>query len=300
MVLQGRRQNKDISNIPPETENTSVITDIKNIEMNDLFGVDHDFDKEGIVKGTRYFGNKEKHRKSTSGWINTYLEIAINTKTCSGIGKKDIRKRAKLLSQISCHIAGSSSNEERSLLFAEVIKANKELFKNALQKAGFKLMEVLSAEQTISMQSLLRMPTNKIRNLRICLSKFNVNILPSERQIRKKRAPMVSHVDVESVESGFLGLKKTKNDENVSQCAYLRVKDLKTFIEEIITRDQSGFNHDGHFGGKWWLLFSGDKGRHFMKYHLEIVNSLKAGSVDNVHIYCMFEATDSVENMQKV
>ena len=37
-----------------------------------------------------------------------------------------------------------------------------------------------------------------------------------------------------------------------------------------------------------------------MKYHLEIVNSLKAGSVDNAHIYCMFEATDSVENMRKV
>ena len=142
-------------------------------------------------------------------------------------------------SKISCHIAGSSSNAEQSLLFAEVIKANKELFKNALQKAGFKL-EVLSAEQTISMQPPLRMPTNKIRNLRICLSKFNVNILSSERQIRKKRAPMLSHVDVESVESGFLGLKKTKNDANVSMCAHLRVKDLKTFIEEIITRDQSG------------------------------------------------------------
>ena len=27
---------------------------------------------------------------------------------------------------------------------------------------------------------------------------------------------------------------------------------------------------------------------------------LKAGSVDNVHIYCMFEAADSVENMMMV
>ena len=36
-----------------------------------------------------------------------------------------------------------------------------------------------------------------------------------------------------------------------------------------------------------------------MKFHLEVVNSQKAGSVDNVHIYCMFEATDS-GNMWKV
>ena len=37
-----------------------------------------------------------------------------------------------------------------------------------------------------------------------------------------------------------------------------------------------------------------------MKYHLEIINSMKSGSLDNVHIYCMFEAQDSVENMKKV
>ena len=37
-----------------------------------------------------------------------------------------------------------------------------------------------------------------------------------------------------------------------------------------------------------------------MKYHVEIINSIKAGPVDNVHIYCMFEAADSIENMVKV
>ena len=37
-----------------------------------------------------------------------------------------------------------------------------------------------------------------------------------------------------------------------------------------------------------------------MKFHLEIVNSNKAGSVDNVHIYCMLEATDVKEKKWKV
>ena len=37
-----------------------------------------------------------------------------------------------------------------------------------------------------------------------------------------------------------------------------------------------------------------------MKYYVEIINSLNAGSVDNVHIYSMFEAQDTVENMAKV
>ena len=37
-----------------------------------------------------------------------------------------------------------------------------------------------------------------------------------------------------------------------------------------------------------------------MKFHFECINTLKVGSVDNVHIFCMFEVTDSLENMWKV
>ena len=139
-----------------------------------------------------------------------------------------------------------------------------------------------------------------MRNLRIFLNKLDVNILPSERKVREVKAPMISHVNEDAVESGYIGLKKSKLNEDVTQYAYLRVKDLKVFIEEIIKRDISGFSNARELGDKWWILFSGDKGGSYMKYHREIVNSFKAGSVDNVHIYCMFEATDSVENMQKV
>ena len=199
-----------------------------------------------------------------------------------------------------CHTSGSSSIDERCLLLTEFLKSNKELTKQAITKAGFKILDTLSAEHTISLQSLLRMPTNKMRNLRIFLNKLDVNILPSERKVREVKAPMISHINEDAVESGYIGLKKSKLNEDVTQCAYLRVKDLKVFIEKIINRDISGFSNARELGDKWWILFSGDKGGSYMKYHLEIVNSFKAGSVDNVHIYCMFEATDSVENMQKV
>ena len=91
-----------------------------------------------------------------------------------------------------------------------------------------------------------------------------------------------------------------KNDGGVTPCAYLRVKDLKMYTEEIITRDTAGFSDNEKFNNKWWLMFAGDKGGNHIKYHVEVINSLKAGSVDNVHIYCMFEATDSVKNMRKV
>ena len=173
------------------------------------------------------------------------------------IGKRDLRKRPKILGKFSCYLAGSSSNEELALLLSEFMKANKDLCKDALQQAGIKLLDTLTVQQTITLQSLLRMPTNKIRNLRIFLSKFNVNIFPSERKVREERTPMVSHVNKEAVESGFIGLKKTKNEKVVTQCAYLMVKDIKCLKDS------------NEFSGKWWLLFSGDKGGNFISITLK-------------------------------
>ena len=156
-------------------------------------------------------------------------------------------------------------------------------------------METLTAVQAISIQSLLRLPTNKVRNVQISVSNLHMNILPSEKKMRKEKAPLVSHVSANAVGSGSIGLRKTKHDDNVVPCAFICVKNLQLYIEEIIRRDTSGFNRDGNFDGKWWILFAGDKGGQHMKFHLEVVNSLKAGSVDNVHIYCMFEATGQLK-----
>ena len=254
-----------------QTQSTSsskgVTTDIKNIQMNDIVifdGKEDTDNKDAIFQGCGYFGNKGEHRKLTSGWENIYFEVSSKTKTCYEIGKRDLQKQDKILSKCSCYLAGSLSNEERALHLSEFMKANKDLCKDALQQAGFKLLDTLTVQQTITLQSLLRMPTNKRRNLWIFLSKFNVNILPSKRKVREERTPMVSHVKEEAVESRFIGLKKTKNEKVVTQCAYLRMKDIKCFIEEIIKRDTSRFKDSNEFSGKWWLLFSGDKGSYFM------------------------------------
>ena len=103
----------------------------------------------------------------------------------------------------------------------------------------------------------------------------------------------MSHVH--DVESGLMGLKRTAKDDTV-----VRVKCLKSYIEEIINKEHFNLVESDIFNNKIWLLFSGEKGRNHMKFNAEMVNSNIAGSVDNVHIYCMFEATDSPENMCKV
>ena len=71
----------------------------------------------------------------------------------------------------------------------------------------------------------------------MCLSNFNLNVLASERKMRRIKAPLVSHVDKSKVETGFIGLRKKKADESVTLCAFLRVKDLQVYIEKIINRD---------------------------------------------------------------
>ena len=40
------------------------------------------------------------------------------------------------------------------------------------------------------------------------------------------------------------------------------------------------------FYDKIWILFAGDKGGSFMKFHFEILNSKSVGSVVNVHCFC--------------
>ena len=145
-------------------------------------------------KGKRFFGRHDAQKKTTAGHTNIYFEVPEQNKTCSEINKKEIQKRTNFIDDVSCAVAGSASVEQRQILYIELIKLNKEIFKQPVKNAGFDLMEKLIPEQTINIQTLLQLPTNKLRNLRTCLSNFNVNILPSEQKLGKLKAPLVSHV----------------------------------------------------------------------------------------------------------
>ena len=55
-----------------------------------------------------------------------------------------------------------------------------------------------------------------------------------------------------------------------------------------------------NFDDNPWLVFSGDKGGKHMKFHFEVINCINAGSVYNVHIFAMYEGSDSHSNMALV
>ena len=193
--------------------------------------------------------------------------------------------------------------EENEVLDSPVIERYLKNHKNEAlvwAKEANLTQQVLTPIQAVSLQAILRLSNNKVRNMRSCLNNLNMNIWPSERKTRKAKDPLVSHVQADAVETGMIMMLKKKSDEEFSSCPFIRVKDLVKYLKDVIANDSDGFIHEGPFGDKWWLLFAGDKGGQHMKFHVEILNSVNVGSVDNVHIYCMFEATDSYENMSKV
>ena len=108
--------------------------------------------EEIFFTGQRFYGNQNPHKKCSSGKQNAYFEFALHNKICSKIDKKEIQKRAKLVNKFSSYVAGSSSEEECSLLFTELVKANKDLFnefkKCWLSSNGYLICET-SVEYTI-------------------------------------------------------------------------------------------------------------------------------------------------------
>ena len=79
-----RNQSKELYSSPlytnqcVQTSTKGAATDINDIIMNDIVIIrndDNSDSKDGIFTGTRYFSSKQHHRKSSSGWLNTYFEV---------------------------------------------------------------------------------------------------------------------------------------------------------------------------------------------------------------------------------
>ena len=131
------------------------------------------------------------------------------------------------------------------------------------------------------------------------MSKLGCNFWPSESKIRAKELEKSKHiVGASSFESGLMPLHRTATSENTEMMPFIRVTNLIEFTKEIV-HNLPGEKDASLFDDKIWILYSGDKGGGYMKLHIEVINSIRAGSVDNVHLFCMFEGADSLENMWK-
>ena len=89
----------------------------------------------------------------------------------------------------------------------------------------------------------------------------------------------------------------------------VKCKDLASYITSVYFNKKSDLESTGSdFPGEISdaddtpieINFAGDRGGGIVKFHFEIVNCGTSGSVFDVHIFSMYEASDCAENMEKV
>ncbi|XP_065684863.1 uncharacterized protein LOC136097000 [Hydra vulgaris] len=177
------------------------------------------------------------------------------------------------------------------MLFCDSVSCEKSMFHCVANKLG--LVRQLSVSDAVELQSQLRMPTAEFRRLRRILCNLGARILPSEPKIRQEQEMRTMHVSKEHVTVKSMLLYPSAN-EAPCLVPVLMVKNLITYIEEVFNslhiRDH--FNSDVGFCEEVWLLFAGDKGGKYMKFHFEVVNSKSSGSVYDVHLFCMYQGSN--------
>ena len=93
----------------------------------------------------------------------------------------------------------------------------------------------MTVTQAVQMTSLLRLSTSKLRDMRNVLHNTGMaNFLSSEPKIRKEQTSLTSHISKEKVEIGKALLQTKSGDDRPSEKAFVRVKDLKQFIADLV------------------------------------------------------------------
>ena len=139
-----------------------------------------------LVTGKKYHGTPSG-RPSTTGHLNKYIVVDGASKPSSSTtAGKPIQKRVKQFNEEAMVISGGTV-EDRTFLYTELIRLEKELFENVLRDAGFNFLTNMKPVDGVQLQSLLRLSTYSFRNLRRALENIEMNILPSEGEMDKVR-----------------------------------------------------------------------------------------------------------------
>ena len=253
-----------------------------------------------IFVGEEYPGSDTVASRMHSGSRKYFAEIPIRRMN-NDPSRQELWRRARdgvtMLNFVSA-ADGFQSDEKLKGILVGMMRLKPDVFAEALEEAKICTTKMITPSVAVNVQSLLRLTDNKMRELRLMLKNAGTHVIPSERQMQKIKGKKTEHVSLEKLETGEMYLKRMQKDEQVSSCPYVKVKDLIEFVTAIVTK--ADLVEDPMFNNEIWLLFSGDKGGNSMKYVFSVVNDTKNGSVDNNHIFCLFQASDCLENMWKI
>ena len=113
--------------------------------------------------------------------------------------------------------------------------------------------------------------------------------------MREEQTKITHYINKDSVVVEKVPLKPSSNKEELKVLPVLKVVDLIKYVSGIVEgllSTQKVLLDD--FRNEIWILFGGDKGGKHMKFHFEVINTNSSGSVFDVHMFAMYEASDAV------
>ena len=262
-----------------------------------------------IFEGIRYFGSQSGRSMETSGKKSIYVSFQ-SSKTNSEISDKQLSERCSFLFTLCCLLSGFSFQQVSvgsfnldvvKPLISKFVRSFRHVFTDSvLKSAGLNILRSITPAEGVTIQTILRLPHNSMRTIRIMFNNLGFRqFFPSEREMRKEQACMLDHLkDVETVVTAETMRLLGDPPYKYGDVFVLRCKDLVKFIEGIVRdHEQKSIIGPDQLQSEISLLFGGDKGGKYMKFHFEVIFGQDCISVHDVHPFALHSGSDCIENM---
>ena len=263
------------------------------------YDIDSNFPKR-LMFGKLHYGSLSNRKMKSKGKIDTYARINFK-KGFNDVSNKKQRDRARFLHAILVHMANGGQDHTQKMLALLLKSSPSTVVKKSIEDAGFKLFREMEVYQAVQLKSLLHLPMNMYKRMQRLLSNFGYShkFLPSHHRILAEQKKLVPHITKATFATEKIYLNSM--GEKSQFITVIFVKDLIQYISSIVEdlEKQKKLQFE-NFDDNLWLLFSDGKGGKHMKFHFEVINCSNAGSVYNVHIFAMYEGSDSHSNMALV
>ena len=113
---------------------------------------------------------------------------------------------------------GQQNDEKLKDLLVKMMRMKPHVFSAAAEEAEICTTKMLTPNDAVSIQSLLRITDNKMRDLALMLKNAGAHVIPSERQRKKVKISRTTHVAKEKLETGQMYLMKSQKDTEPKSC----------------------------------------------------------------------------------
>lgn len=184
-----------------------------------------------------------------------------------------------------------NKDESVKKLLVTMCKQRPELMKTVYNEANIQRNQ-LTPRETEAMFQQCQMTMTSGRSMRSGLNKFNLNMMCSEKKLRKYRATLF---DRKELDIQYVNLEQSADVLAIKPV--LRINKLIPYLEKTIgDLEIDTAKTPAKYKDHYIILLSGDKGGNYTKFYFSITN-LKQDKY-STHMYCMYTGTESYPNMK--